>query len=87
MCVLVAIGVGLALYFGLNSQDDDCVFISVEVLQNTMNQVFISMNMTCPDGVKIPNFDISEDAISDKEILQKRLPEYCRAHCDRIFAN
>eukprot|EP00979_Chaetoceros_neogracilis_P011737 scaffold2961_cov166-Chaetoceros_neogracile.AAC.8 len=84
MCVLVAIGVGLALYFGLISLDDDCDKAKADVRLNTTMNVFMSMNMTCPDGVKIPNLDISEDAISifDIEILKKRLREYCRVHCD-----
>jgi hypothetical protein len=84
MCVLVAIGVGLALYFGLNSQDNDCDKATADVRMNTTMNVFMSLDIYCPDGVIIPNLDISEDAISifDTEILEKRLPEYCRVHCD-----
>jgi membrane associated rhomboid family serine protease len=66
---------------------DDCDNVEVEVRQNTMNQVYSSMNMTCPDDEIVLNIDLSVDAISDKAFLQKQLPKYCRENCDGIFAN
>jgi len=65
---------------------DDCENIEVEVRQSTETNVYSSMNITCPDG-EITFVDLSVDAISDKAFLQRRLPKYCRANCDSIFAN
>ena len=41
--------------------------------------------LLCPDGEEEVDIDLAGDSISDPEWLRKKLPQFCRKHCENLF--
>jgi len=65
---------------------DDCHMVTADARQHKETGYYSSLNLTCPDG-EIEYVDLSGQQISDKVWLRKRLPKYCREHCDGLYSN
>lgn len=64
---------------------DDCPLSRGLAHISNKTNYFTSIDITCPDGV-IENINISGKGIKDKDWLQKKLPNFCRKHCENIFS-
>lgn len=45
---------------------------------------YTQITLFCPDE-SLETFDISDEMISDQQEVERKLPTYCREHCDDIF--
>jgi hypothetical protein len=62
---------------------DDCDFVTAVDLTK-QGTIYSGINLTCPND-EILAIDISSDALSDRNDVGRRLPTYCRDHCDSRF--
>jgi hypothetical protein len=61
---------------------DDCDFVT-GILQKD-GSYYSQIELTCPDD-SLETIDISDDLLTSSDEVSKRLPTYCRDHCDDVF--
>lgn len=65
---------------------DDCDTVGASVRLNNVTKLYTEVNVTCPDQ-EIITIDLIDENIGSKEYLVKLLPQYCREHCENLFAD
>jgi membrane associated rhomboid family serine protease len=66
---------------------DDCDFVSADLYAASDGSgLYETIDITCPGG-NVTEVAIAKDGITSKEVLQKRLPTYCRDYCADVFAS
>lgn len=66
---------------------DDCDTVTADLFRaGDGSGMYEQINVHCPNGA-VEEIVISEDGIDDKDVLQKALPGYCRAHCATAFSS
>mmetsp|Transcript_12840 Transcript_12840/g.18211 ORF Transcript_12840/g.18211 Transcript_12840/m.18211 type:complete len:525 (-) Transcript_12840:134-1708(-) len=66
---------------------DDCNFVMADAIREPQDSIYYtSLALTCPDG-QVETFNVLEDGVSERDEIRKRLPAYCREHCDSVFAS
>lgn len=64
---------------------DSCASATGELRINYELGQYDKLYLYCPDGVENINIDLDEeDYTSDKAVIQKKLPQYCREYCTNI---
>mmetsp|Transcript_17519 Transcript_17519/g.26526 ORF Transcript_17519/g.26526 Transcript_17519/m.26526 type:complete len:508 (+) Transcript_17519:69-1592(+) len=64
---------------------DDCDQVSADAKKiNTNSEYFDLLDLTCPNG-QMESIDIIDEKVSDREVIRKNLPSYCRANCEVVF--
>lgn len=63
---------------------DDCDFVTADLFKNAGGTAYERIELTCPDET-VEMIDISADMLSTNNDVGKRLPTYCRDHCDSAF--
>ena len=61
---------------------DDCDFVT-GILQKS-DSYYTQIELTCPDD-SLETIDITDDLLTSSEDVSKRLPTYCRDHCNDVF--
>ena len=64
---------------------DDCDRVSGDVTRDNGTGLYESLLLFCPDGEEEVDIDLAGDSISDPEWLRKKLPQFCRKHCENLF--
>jgi membrane associated rhomboid family serine protease len=66
---------------------DDCSFVMADLFKKNVNDTYYDrIELTCPDQT-LESISIASDQWTTREQVQKRLPSYCREHCDSVFRN
>ena len=61
---------------------DDCDFVTATLTND--GTYYVQIELTCPnDSLEV--VDISNDLLTNADDVSKRLPTYCRDHCDDVF--
>jgi len=63
---------------------DKCDFVNGTTVRGEGEEFYQRINLFCPDE-SLETFDISDEMISDKKVIDRKLPTYCRENCDNIF--
>jgi hypothetical protein len=62
---------------------DDCDFVTGQLFKNGTFYELVELN--CPDKT-IETITISDDMLTEKKDVEKRLPTYCRDYCADVFS-
>ena len=66
---------------------DDCDFAVADLVKLHATSVhYDRIDMTCPDG-EIELIDITEQQLSDREDIRRKLPRICRDNCEDKYSN
>ena len=64
---------------------DDCQFVSADATKSTSDAAYFQMlHLTCPDGA-LEHINITASKISDRNVIQQHLPQFCRQNCQNVF--
>lgn len=61
---------------------DKCDFVTAMLYQS--GGFYEQIELTCPDET-VETIDISAEMITNKQDVQRKLPTYCRDHCDSVL--
>jgi len=63
---------------------DDCDYVEATLFKNDENDQYYSMiELTCPDG-ELEDIPIIDGMLADKEVIRRKLPNFCREHCESV---
>uniref|UniRef100_A0A7S1YHZ9 rhomboid protease n=1 Tax=Grammatophora oceanica TaxID=210454 RepID=A0A7S1YHZ9_9STRA len=63
---------------------DDCNIVTADALRSDNSEVYEFLDLTCPNGV-IERINITDDELSDRNVVRQHLPAYCRSTCESVY--
>jgi hypothetical protein len=61
---------------------DKCDFVTATLVRG--DSYYQRVTLFCPDD-SLETFDVSDERINDQQVIEQKLPTYCREYCDNVY--
>lgn len=66
---------------------DDCDTVVGDLYMDATKTYYTQIDLTCPDDITIETINVTSFNIANVEIIQQKLPTYCRQHCANVYSH